>query len=89
MAKDQNTVKSKKWIPAEKVKASIAKNLGQSKSFFISRTRQAFSKLRQVFLEAPILNYFDLEHHIQIETNASNDANDRIFRQMTLDDLGQ
>ncbi len=57
--------KSKKWIRAEKAETFRAKNLGiQSRLFFTSRTKEAFTKLRQAFIETPILNHFDLEYHI-------------------------
>ena len=39
----------------------------RSLDFFIPRARLAFTKLRQAFLKGPILYYFDLEYHIQIE----------------------
>lgn len=39
--------------------------------FFTCGARKAFIKLRQAFVEALILNHFDLECHIQIETDAS------------------
>ena len=42
-----------------------------------------------MFVEALILNHFDLEYHIQIEIDASGYAIGRIFSQLTLDDLGQ
>ncbi len=45
--------------------------------------------MRQAFLEAPILNYFDPERHIQIETDALGYAIGGVLRQLTSDDLGQ
>ncbi len=80
--------KSKKWICAEKVEASRAKNLGQSGSFLTADARRAFTKLRQAFLEAPILNYFDPERHIRIETDALGYAISGVLSQLTSDDLG-
>ncbi len=58
--------KSKKWIRIKKAKVSRAKNLGlgQLKSFFTSGARKAFIKLKQVFVEAPILNSFNPECYI-------------------------
>ncbi len=81
--------KSKKWIQAKKVEVSRAKNLGQSESFFTADTRRAFTKLRQAFVKALILNHFDPERHIRIETDASDYAISRIFSQLTSDDLGR
>ena len=57
--------------------------------FLIVNARKAFTKLRQVFIEAPILSHFDSEHHIQIEIGALGYAIGRIFSQLTLDNLGQ
>ena len=68
-SKNQKMAKSKKWYWIKKVKASKAKNLSiQSKLFLTSRARKEFIILRQAFVEAPIINYFDLKRHIQIET---------------------
>ncbi len=64
-SKGQKTAKSKKWIQAEKSEASRAKNFSsQSGSFLISKAKKAFTKMRQAFVEAPILNHFDPEHYI-------------------------
>ena len=43
-------------------------------SFLTPKARLAFTQLRQVFVEAPILHHFYPESHIQIETNASGYA---------------
>ncbi len=66
--------KSKKWIWAKKAEASRAKNLGQSGSFFTADARRTFTELRQAFVKAPILNHFEPERHIRIQTDASGDA---------------
>ncbi len=42
--------------------------------------------MRQVFLEAPILNHFDPEHHIRIKTDASDYAIGGGLSQLTSDD---
>ena len=82
--------KFKKWIWAEKSEAARAKNLSsQSASFLTAEARKNFTELRQAFVEAPILNHFDSEHHIQIETNALGYAIGGIFSQLTSDDLDQ
>ncbi len=62
--KGQKTAKSKKWIRAKKTEASRAKNLGQSGLFLTTDARKTFTKLRQAFVEAPILNHFDPKRHI-------------------------
>ncbi len=50
---------------------------------------QAFIELRQVFVKDWILNYFDIERNIQIETNTLGYAISDIFSQLTSDDLSQ
>ncbi len=88
--KGQKTAKSKKWIQAEKLEASRAKNLSsQSGSFLTSEAKKTFTKLRQAFVEAPILNHFNPERYIQIETDISGYAIGGIFNQLTSDDSGQ
>ena len=87
--KSQRTTKSKKWIWAKKAEASRAKNLVQSGMFFITNARKAFTKLRLPFIVAPILNYFDPECHIWIETDTLGYVISRILSQLTSDDLGR
>lgn len=49
--------------------------------FFTSKlVKQAFIKLKQAFIKTSILNHFDLERHIRIETDASGYAIAEIFR---------
>ncbi len=45
--------------------------------------------MRQTFLEALILNHFDPERHIRIETDASGYASSGILNQLTSDDLSR
>ncbi len=45
--------------------------------------------MRQAFVEAPILNHFDPERHIRIETDASGYAIGEILSQLTSDDSGR
>ncbi len=85
--KGQKTAKSKKWIRAEKVEASRAKNLSQSGFFLTVDTRKAFTKLKQAFIEALILNHFNLERHIRIETDFSGYAIGGILSYLTSNDL--
>ncbi len=87
--KGQKTVKSKKWIRDEKAEASKAKNLDQSGLFLTFEARKAFTKLRQAFVKASILNHFDLKRHIRIETDASSYAIGGILSQLTLDNSGR
>ncbi len=74
----------------EKSEASRAKNLSsQSGSFFASKAKKAFTKLKQGFVETPILNYFDPERHIKIEIDVSGYTIGEILSQLTSDNLGQ
>ncbi len=74
----------------EKSEVSQAKNLSsQSGSFLTSEAKKAFTELRQAFVEAPILNHFDPERHIRIETDVSGYAISGILSQLTSDDLGR
>ena len=57
--------------------------------FLIPGARLAFTKLRQAFVKALILHHFDLERHIQIETDVSDYGIGGVLGQLTLDDLGQ
>ncbi len=82
--------KSQEWIRAEKSKASRDKNFSsQSESFLTFKARNAFTKLRQAFIEAPILNHFNPKCHIQIETDTSDYAFGGIFSQLISDYLDQ
>ncbi len=45
--------------------------------------------MRQAFVKAPILNHFDPEHYIRIETNVSSYTISGILSQLTSDDLGR
>ena len=48
-------------------------------NFLVLDTKKAFNYLRLAFIKALILQYFDLESHIWIETNASNYAIDGVL----------
>ncbi len=57
--------------------------------FLTAEARKAFTKLKQVFVEAPVLNHYDPEHYIQIEMDVSSYAIGGILSQLTSDDSGQ
>ena len=70
------------------------KNLSKSKKmvrsdFFTLGAKLAFTKLRQVFVKAPILYQFDPECHIQIKTDASGYTIGGVLSQLTWDNLGR
>lgn len=54
--------------------------------FFIFEIKKIFAKLRQILIEALILDYFNPEYHIQIKTNVSGFAMSGIVYQLILDD---
>ena len=65
------------------VKRSLRSKNSNGASYLTLETRLTFTQLRKVFTKAPILQHFDLECHIQIETNASSYAIDRVLSQLT------
>lgn len=70
-------------------KLSKSKNKVGSSDFLIPKTKLTFTKLRQVFLKAPILNHFNPECYIQIMINVLGYAIDGVLSQLTSDNLGQ
>ena len=57
--------------------------------FFIASTWLIFTKLRQVFVKALILYYFDLKHYIRLETNTSGYAIGKVLNQLILNNSSQ
>ena len=105
--KATNPIKRKNPVKTTKSKILIkSKNHDFPKSrpekagtgFLTSKTRLAFTQLRQAFVEAPILYYFNPETHIRIETDVSGYTIGSILSQLsfetksdgvvTKDDLG-
>ena len=73
-------------------KSSKSKNLSKSKKivgldFLTPGAKLAFIKLRQAFVKALILNYFDPEDYIYVKTDALGDAIGRVLSQQTLNNL--
>ena len=79
------TNSTKRKIPVKTTKFKIlvkSKNHNFPKSrpeeiktgFLTLKAKLAFTQLRQMFVEAPILHHFDPESHIQIEADASGYA---------------
>ena len=69
-------------------KTSKSKKIVGPSDFSTSGARLAFTKLRQVFVKALILHYFDLERHIQSKTDVLGYAISEILNQLTLNNLG-
>ena len=83
---DRNLSKSKKL---KNTKSGIQTRIGATgePTFLTPGAREAFNQLRQAFTEAPILQHFDPECHIRIETNGSGYANGGVLSQLTSDHL--
>ena len=47
--------------------------------FLIFNAKKTFNHLKQVFIKAPIFQYFDLESYIQNKTNVSDYIIDRVL----------
>ena len=75
----------------EMVKRSLLtfKNLNGATGYLTPNAKRVFTQLRQAFTKAPILQNFDPEYHIQIETDVSGYAISEVLSQLTLDNLGQ
>ncbi len=72
------------------VKSARSKKLNITKAkfgadFLTLGAKEAFLHLRKVFTEAPILRHFDLEHYIQIKTDALGYAIGGVLSQMMSD----
>ena len=66
-----------------------SKNSNGATGYLIPSAKRAFTQLRQAFTKAPILQHFDPECHIRIETDMSGYAIDGVLSQLTLDNLGR
>ena len=95
MFKSQKSAKSRKLSKSGKSKGKISKKPSKSRnlpnfdaknsgpSFLTPKAKSAFNCLQLAFTKALILWYFDLECHIQIETNASDYAIGGVLNQLT------
>ena len=83
---NNNLFKSKK---SKNAKSGIQTRLGAMGEpiFLTLDTRDTFNQLRQAFTKALILQHFDPEWHIRIETDASGYAIKRVLSQLTSDYL--
>ena len=70
------------------IKRSPSKNSNKTTSYLTPEARLAFTKLRKILTKALILQHFDLESHIRIETDVSDYAIGGVLSQLTLDNLG-
>ena len=70
-------------------KTTKSKKAAGPSDFLIPGAKLAFTKLRQAFLKALILHYFDSERYIWIKTDASSYAIGGVLSQLIPNDLGQ
>ena len=78
---DETVVDSSTSKNEKSRKSTRVPNIGATgePNFLTPNAKKAFNHLRLAFIEAPIFQYFDLESHIQIETDASGYAISRIL----------
>ena len=83
---DRNLSKSKK---SKNTKSGIQTRIGATgePTFLIPGAGEAFNQLRQAFTKAPILQHFDPECHIWIESDASGYAIGGVRSQLTSDQV--
>ena len=67
----------------------ISKNSNGAMGYLTFDAKRAFTQLGQAFTEALILQHFDPEYYIRIETNASDYAIGGVLSQLTSNNLGQ
>ena len=65
--------------------SNFAKNVS---NYLIPNVKKAFDKLREAFTKVPILQHFDPEQYIRVETDASGHAISKVLSQLT-NNLGQ
>ena len=68
-----NSSKSKKYKNEKSENLTYIKATGEL-IFLTPGTKKTFNRLKQAFIEAPILRYFDLKCYIRIETDVSSYA---------------
>ena len=62
--------------------SNSAKNVS---SYLTSKAQRAFDQLRQIFIEAPIFQHFNLEQYIWVETDTSGHDIGGVLSQLTND----
>ena len=62
---------------------------GRGSDYLTPDAKKTFNYLLHAFIQVSILQYFDLERQIRIETNTLNYAISKVMSQLTLDELGR
>ena len=83
---DRNLSKSKKLKNTKSGIQTYIRAMGEP-TFLTPSAKEAFNQLRQDFTKAPILQHFDPECQIRIETNASSYAIGGVLSQLTSDQV--
>ena len=65
-----------------------SKNSNRALSYLTLKARLAFNKLKKAFTKTPILQHFDPECYIRIESDTSGYVIGRVLSQLTFDNLG-
>ena len=73
----------------ETVKRLLAKNSNKATGYLTPKARLRFTKLMKAFTKVPILQHFNPECYIQMETDASGYDISGVLSQLILDNLGQ
>ena len=84
---NEKSSKSKNKKLAKSRKSSGNNRAMEEPNFLTPEARSAFNLLRQAFTKAPILRHFDLECHIQIETDVSGYAIGGVLSQLTFNQV--
>ena len=66
----------------------ISKNSNGATDYLTPKVRLVFCQWKKAFTKALILQHFDSECHIRIETDASGYAISKVLSRLTLDNLG-
>ena len=80
----RKSIKSKSWTKSGYLGNS--NNLEKSK-FLTFKAKKAFNRLKQAFIEAPILQHFNPKYHIRIEIDVSGYTIEGVLSQLTPNQL--
>lgn len=87
-AKSGNGNGDMEFLAKSKSLVNLSNNIRVTRpDFLIFDTKKAFYHLSQMFIEAPILQYFDLEYYIQIKTNVLDYIIGDVLSQLTSNNL--
>ena len=76
------------YSSSDHVSHTVSNSAKNVSNYLTPNAKRAFDQLRQAFTKAPILQHFDPEQYIRIETDASGHTISGVLSQLT-NDLGQ